>query len=150
MNDYGIKIKRRTYDGPDLIRREHSGVVEKKGLWEVHHDPYDISRIWVRNHHGEGEWLEATWKHLRHAPVPFGELAWEHAAQGLPEGTETEIADAAAALLTRAHAGPQDARAKPRKRTRREKRVAARAMATPPVLTAPPAPDPASEPDLDR
>ncbi|GAA3509878.1 hypothetical protein FHR32_001987 [Streptosporangium album] len=145
VNDYGIKIKRRTYDGPGLIRRQHSGVTAKKGLWEVHHDPYDISRIWVRNHHGNGEWLEATWKHLRHTPVPFGELAWDHAARELPEGTEAEIADAGAALLTRAHAGPEDAEnggAKPKKRTRREKRVAARAKTAQPVPTPPPAPEP--------
>ncbi|MFJ2791006.1 TnsA-like heteromeric transposase endonuclease subunit [Streptomyces sp. NPDC087290] len=155
VNDYGIRIKRRTYDGPGLIRRRHSGVAEKKGLWEIHHDPYDISRIWVRNHHGDGEWIEATWKHLRHTPVPFGELAWDHAAQGLPEGTEEEIAEAAAALLTRAHAGPdgQDGEARPKKRTRRDKRVAARTKAAPPVVTPPPsAPHtaPAPEPDPPR
>lgn len=150
VNDYGIRIKRRTYDAPGLIRRQHSGVAEKKGLWEVHHDPYDISRIWVRNHHGEGEWIEATWKHLRHTPVPFGELAWDHAAQGLPEGTEDEIAQAAAALLTRAHAGPQQGgTGKPKKRTRREKQVAARTKAASPAPTPPPAaePDPNPEPE---
>lgn len=90
VNDYGIRSRRRTYDAPDLIRRQHSGVAEKKGLREVHHDPYDMSRIWVRNHHGEGEWIEATWKHLRHTPVPFGGPARDHAAQGLPEGTVAE------------------------------------------------------------
>ncbi|MEV6480021.1 TnsA-like heteromeric transposase endonuclease subunit [Streptomyces sp. NPDC051576] len=142
VNDYGIRIKRRTYDGPGLIRRQHSGVTEKKGLWEVHHDPYDISRIWVRNHHGDGEWTEATWKHLRHTPVPFGELAWDHAARGLPAGTEAEIADAAAALLTRAHAGPDNAETKPKKRTRRDRQVAARTKAAPPVPTPPPAAGP--------
>ncbi|RSN59628.1 integrase [Streptomyces sp. WAC 04229] len=147
VNDYGIRIKRRTYDGPGLIRRQHSGVTEKKGLWEIHHDPYDISRIWVRNHHGQGEWIEATWKHLRHAPVPFGELAWDHAARGLPEGTEAEIAEAAAALLTRAHAGPQDTKAKPKKRTRRDKSVAARTKATSPVPLPPPVPHPSPEPE---
>ncbi|MET9906126.1 TnsA-like heteromeric transposase endonuclease subunit [Streptomyces sp. NPDC006476] len=148
VNDYGISIKRRIYDGPGLIRRQHSGITEKKGLWEVHHDPYDISRVWVRNHHGDGAWIEATWRHLRHAPVPFGELAWDHAAQGLPEGTEAEIAEAAAALLTRAHAGPQDTEAKPKKRTHRDKRVAARTKAAPPVPTPPPAssPTPKAEP----
>ncbi|OEV06080.1 integrase [Streptomyces oceani] len=144
VNDYGIRIKRRTYDAPGLIRRQHSGVVEKKGLWEVHHDPHDISRIWVRNHHGEGEWIEAAWKHLCHTPVPFGELAWDHAAQGLPKGTEAEIAEAAAALLTRAHAGPAQAGAgKPKKRTRRERQVAARTKATPPI----PTPAPVTEPN---
>ena len=108
VNDYGIKIKRRTYDSPGLagLRRQHSGVREKKGLWEVHHDPYDVSRIWVRNHHAGSGWIEATWKHLNRVPVPFGDLAWDHAAQGLPEATEAEIADAVAALLAKAHAGP--------------------------------------------
>lgn len=142
VNDYGIKIKRRTYDGPGLIRRQHSGIREKKGLWEVHYDPYDISRVWIRNHHGHGEWIEAAWKHLRHAPVPFGELAWDHAARGLPEGTETEIADAVAALLTRAHAGPEPSMRK--KRSPRDKRVAARTRAaapsTPAVSLSEPAP----------
>ncbi|MFJ1834462.1 TnsA-like heteromeric transposase endonuclease subunit [Streptomyces sp. NPDC088175] len=147
VNDYGIKIKRRTYDGPGLIRRQHSGVTEKKGLWEIHHDPYDISRIWVRNHHGDGEWIEATWKHLRRTPVPFGELAWDHAARGLPKGTEAEIAQAAAALLTRAHAGPQDAQAKLKKRTRRDKQVVARTKAAPPVPIPPRAPRTAPEPE---
>jgi hypothetical protein len=90
VNDYGIKIKRRTYDSPDLagLRRQHSGIREKKGLWEVHHDPYDIARIWVRNHRAGSGWIEATWKHLHRVPVPFGELAWDHAAQGLPEATK--------------------------------------------------------------
>ncbi|CAL9633132.1 hypothetical protein SUDANB43_06109 [Streptomyces sp. enrichment culture] len=147
VNDYGIRIKRRTYDGAGLIRRQHSGVTEKKGLWEVHHDPYDISRIWVRNHHGQGEWIKATWKHLRHTPVPFGELAWDHAARSLPKGTEAEIAEAAAALLTRAHAGPQQTGAKPQKRTRRDQRVVARTKATPPVPTPMPAPHSAPDPE---
>jgi hypothetical protein len=49
VNDYSIKIKRRSYDGPGLIRRQRSGVTAKKGLWEVHPNPYDISRIWIRN-----------------------------------------------------------------------------------------------------
>ncbi len=140
VNDYGIKIKRRTYDSPALtgLRRQHSGVKEKKGLWEVHHDPYDISRIWVRDHHTGSGWIEATWKHLNRVPVPFGELAWDHAAQGLPEATETEIADAVAALLAKAHAGSGQP-AKP-KRAARDKRVVARTRATGPTTPAPVAP----------
>ena len=78
----------------------------RRGLWEVRYDPYDISRIWVRNHHDQG-WLEATWTHLRTAPAPFGELAWAHAreilaARGSDPVTEAEIAAAAADLLDRA------------------------------------------------
>ncbi|WP_030061848.1 MULTISPECIES: Mu transposase C-terminal domain-containing protein [Streptomyces] len=141
VNDYGIRIKYRTYDSPELtrMRRQHSGVAAKKGLWEVHHDPYDVSRIWVRDHHAGTGWVEATWKHLNRVPVPFGELAWDHARQGLPEATETEIADAVAALLARAHAGP--GQPAPPKRTARDRRVAARTRATGPS-TPRPRPDP--------
>ncbi|MFI1483439.1 Mu transposase C-terminal domain-containing protein [Streptomyces sp. NPDC020747] len=147
VNDYGIKIKRRTYDSPALagLRRQHSGVREKKGLWEVHHDPYDVARIWVCNHLAGTSWIEATWKHLHRVPVPFGDLAWDHAAQGLPEATEAEIADAVAALLARAHAGP-DRPAKP-KRAARDKRVTARTRASGPSTPAHTAPPAAVGPD---
>jgi hypothetical protein len=149
VNDYGIKIKRRTYDNPELtpFRRQHSGVTAKKGLWEVHHDPYDVSRIWVRNHHADGKWIQATWKHLRRVPVPFGELAWDHASQGLPKATAAEIADAVSALLAKAHAGPeQPAKSK---RTARDRRVAARTRAAGPSTSIPqPKPAPPDEPEI--
>ncbi|WP_238013780.1 Mu transposase C-terminal domain-containing protein [Dactylosporangium sp. AC04546] len=56
INSYGIKINHRVYDSAELNpwRRQSSGVVAKKNLWEVHHDPYDVSQIWVRNHHQGG------------------------------------------------------------------------------------------------
>ena len=96
-------------------------------MWEVHHDPYDVSRVWVRDHHTGSGWIEATWRHLHRVPVPFGELAWDHAAQGLPDATEAEIADAVAALMAKAHAGPSPAE-KP-KRAARDRRVSARTRA---------------------
>lgn len=115
INSYGIRLGRRTYDGAALnpYRRQSSGVTDKRGLWEVHHDPYDISRVWVRNHHDSG-WLQATWTHLRTGPVPFAETTWTHtrallAARGNDPATEAEIAAAAAALLDRAEAGPTTA-----------------------------------------
>ncbi|MCX4849388.1 Mu transposase C-terminal domain-containing protein [Streptomyces sp. NBC_00893] len=51
VNSYGIRINNRTYDAPELgpMRRRDSGVAAKRGLWEVHRDPYDVSRVWVRN-----------------------------------------------------------------------------------------------------
>ncbi len=108
INSYGIKIARRTYDSAALnpYRRQSSGVAARRGLWEIRYDPYDISRIWVRNHHDQG-FLEATWTHLRTAPAPFGELTWAHAreilaARGSDPVTEAEIAAAAADLLDRA------------------------------------------------
>ncbi len=52
------------------MRRRDSGITAKRGLWEVHRDPYDVSRVWVRNHRGDGEWIQATWKYLNRTPVP--------------------------------------------------------------------------------
>jgi hypothetical protein len=56
VNAYGIKISRRVYDRAELnpFRMQHSGVTARKGLWEVHYDPYDISRVWVRDHWNGG------------------------------------------------------------------------------------------------
>lgn len=131
INAYGIRIKHRTYDDGELnpMRRQHSGVMEKKGLWEIHHDPYDISRIWVRDRRRE-RWITVFWKHLHRVGVPFGEMAWDHACEQVPGGTEEQIADATAALLRRAHDGPSPEKDRPAKRSRRDRRVAARTRAT--------------------
>ena len=77
---------------------------------------------------GPGGWITVFWKHLDRAPVPFGELAWDHARRSLGrDATEEQIADAVAALLRRANAGPQD-QEKP-KMSKRDRRVAARTRA---------------------
>ena len=57
INAYGIKIDHRVYDGADLspLRGQRSGVKARKDLWEIHRDPYDVSRIWVRDHHAPRE-----------------------------------------------------------------------------------------------
>lgn len=133
INAYGIRIQHRTYDSRELnpLRRQHSGVKEKKGLWEIHHDPYDISRIWVRDRRdGTDRWITVFWKHLHRVGVPFGEMAWDHARAQVPGGTEEQIADAAAALLSRAYDGPDEKKARPTKRSWRDRRVAARTRAT--------------------
>jgi putative transposase len=146
INSYGVKIGLRTYDSGELnpYRRQHSGIEAKHGRWEVRYDPYDISRVWIRNHH-HGGWLSATWKHLRTAPAPFGEQAWNHArqllaARGSDPATEAEIAAAAADLLDRAGQGPgrgPDGPASPRQdqpagrtRSARSRRVRGRTAAT--------------------
>ncbi|MEU5305051.1 integrase [Streptomyces noursei] len=128
INSYGIRIKHRTYDDGELgpLRRQHSGVREKKGLWEIHHEPYDISRIWVRDRQ-RNRWITVFWKHLHRVGVPFRELAWDHAREQVPGGTEEQIADAAAALLRRAYEGPALKQGPSAKRSRR---VAARTRAT--------------------
>jgi transposase InsO family protein len=150
INAYGIKINHRTYDCPALnpYRRQPSGVVGKEGRWEVHHDPYDVSRIWVRNHR-DGGWMTVPWTHLRRAgATPFGEAAWTHARELLAERggdptAEAEIAGAVADLLDRAAAGPDPA-GRPGTSTglakdRKTRRVAARTRSTnSPAWPAPP------------
>ena len=142
VNAYGIKISHRTYDAAELnpIRQQKSGVTARKGLWEVHHDPYDVSRVFVR---GPGGWITCPWKYLEKVPVPFGELAWDHvsgqlAGQGRGGMGELERAQAVDDLLRRAYHGPPDEPAAdaantPRSRRRlsaRDRRVAARTRAT--------------------
>jgi hypothetical protein len=149
VNAYGIKISRRVYDGKELnpLRMQHSGVTARKGLHEVHYDPYDISRIWVRDHRNGG-WITVFWTQLHRVASPFGELAWDHARKLMPAATEAELADAVEDLLTRAGQGPGDVpAAAPAKR---ERRVAARTRAVGPSMPAGPEPEdePASgEPD---
>jgi transposase InsO family protein len=151
VNAYGIKLSRRSYDSQELnpLRLQPSGVREKKNLWEVRHDPYDVSRVHLR---GPDGWITVFWKHLDRAPVPFGELAWDHARRSLGrDATEEQIADAVAALLRRANAGPQD-QEKP-KVSKRDRRVAARTRAASapggkhdqPESSGPTQPDPAAE-----
>ncbi len=135
VNAYGIRISRRTYDCLELnpFRRQRSGVEARKNLWEIHYDPYDVSRIWLRNHWDGGGWITIGWTHLRSAPMPFGEMAWDHARQQLPgqgrDSTEEEIAEAVAALLRKASVGPQVAK-DGRRASRRDQRVTARTKAT--------------------
>jgi hypothetical protein len=138
INAYGVKISHRVYDDEalDPFRRQRSGVKAKRDLWEIHRDPYDVSRIWVRNH-WHGGWITVFWKHLSSSPTPFGELAWDHARHQLAaEGkspTEQEIAQAADSLLQRAHQGPEEKKQPGRrspKPSARDRRVAAQTKAT--------------------
>ncbi len=154
INSYGIKINNRVYDDKALnpYRRQHSGVAVRKGLWEVHYDPYDVSRVWVRNHH-DGGWLSVAWTHLRSAPVPFGEMAWDHARKLLADrggdpATEAEIAQAAAKLLDRAERGPAGGD----RQSIKDRKVAGRTRATAGPAgprPAPPPSEPGDEPDYD-
>jgi transposase InsO family protein len=143
INKYGIRRGKRTYDCRALnpYRRQHSGIERKKGLWEVHCDPYDITRLWVRNHH-DGGWITVPWKHLNSAPAPFGELAWKHAREilarrGQDQATEAEIAQAASDLLDKAGRGPGTGDPS---LTRRDRRVAGRTRATSAAIRPPPRP----------
>jgi hypothetical protein len=137
VNAYGVKISHRIYDSEELnpLRLQPSGVATRKNLREIRRDPYDVSRIFVR---GPDGWITCYWRHLDRMPVPFGDLAWDHARRHLVAdgraATEQQIADAVAALLTRAYQGPpEDAPAMPK----RDRRVAARTKAATPHAAAP-------------
>ncbi|MFI6779295.1 Mu transposase C-terminal domain-containing protein [Nocardia sp. NPDC050412] len=123
INDYGIRIDNRVYDSPELgrYRRQPSGLAVKRGLWEVHYDPYDLSRVFVRNHH-DGGWITVAWTHLPMVAAPFADFTWRHARRLVTESgrdvTETEIARALDDLLTRAEHGPDTTSHKVAARTR--------------------------------
>ena len=130
VNAYGIKLNRRSYDSEELnpLRLQPSGVREKKNLWEVRHDPYDVSRVHVR---GPDGWITVFWKHLDRAPVPFGELAWDHARRSLgPRGHR-----GADRRRGRGAAAPRQRRARSQEKpgmSKRDRRVAARTRAAAP------------------
>src|SRR5260370_11986626 len=135
VNAYGVKVSHRVYDSEELnpFRGQRSGVTAKQDLWEMHRDPCDGSRIWVRNH-WDGGWITVFWKHLSTAPAPFGELAWDHARRQLAAGggdpAEGEIAQAVGSLLQQAHQGPGKPGRPGRKPAPQDRPVAARTRAT--------------------
>ena len=135
INAYGVKISHRIYDSGELnpFRGQRSGVPAKRNLWEIHRDPYDVSRVWVRNH-WDGGWITVFWNHLSAAPAPFGELAWDHARRQLAAGGREpagqEIARAVDVLLQRACQGPGEPESPARKPSAKDRRVAARTRAT--------------------
>ena len=149
INAYGVKISHRVYDSQELnpFRGQRSGVTARQNLWEIHRDPYDVSRIWVRNH-WDGGWITVFWKHLSTAPAPFGELAWDHARRQLAAGggdpAEEEIARAVGSLLQRAHQGPGKPGRPGRKPAAKDRKVAARTRAT--AQPAWPRPEPPAAP----
>ncbi|MEU7640796.1 transposase [Streptomyces sp. NPDC039016] len=77
ITDAGIRFDYRTYDDACLNghRGQDSGVRSKKGLWEVHYNPYDPVRIWVRLPEG---FRELPWIHATSVSLPFTHHVWEH------------------------------------------------------------------------
>lgn len=141
----GVKIDHRVYQSDELnpLRGELSGVPGKGKRWRVHYDPYDISRVWVRNHHGAG-YLQAYWTQLHTMPEPFGAAIWDYARQleserGQRGDSQENIKAAVDDLLQRASTDPP----KPsRRRTaKQDRRIVARTRAAaqqPPTITAGP------------
>ncbi|MFD4613110.1 Mu transposase C-terminal domain-containing protein [Streptomyces sp. NPDC058440] len=150
VNDYGIKIDYRIYDCPELnpLRRQPSGAKTRQDLWEVHHDPYDVSRIWVRRSDTR-QWIEAPWTHMPMVRAPFADFTWRHARQLLADQggdstSETAIAQVLASLLRRSGAPPTGS-AHVLARTR-----AGVEAPTRPALPPPPAPADETEPEDDE
>jgi len=153
IGDGGVQIGYRTYNCGELgpYRRTASGVTGKGTRWEIHSDPYDVSRIWVRNHHAkEGGWITVPWTHHSMVAQPFADFTWRHArkiaaGRGLDDTNETAVAAVLGALLQRAGAGPESRRALARQRAM---------TALPPALPAADAPgsgyDDGPDDDLDE
>lgn len=106
ITDAGIRFDYRTYDGSCLNghRGQDSGVRAQKGLWEVHYNPYDPVRIWVRLPEG---FREVAWIHTTSVALPFTHHVWEHIYKvvertGSREEHEAELALALDAFLRRA------------------------------------------------
>ena len=80
ISDTGVQIDYRTYNSPELrpLVGQSSGVASKNGRWEVHYDPYDVSRVWVRNHRGRG-WFTVAWTHHSIVRQPFADFTWRAA-----------------------------------------------------------------------
>lgn len=136
ITDHGIRFDYRTYDGPCLngFRGEDSGMAAKDGQWEVHHNPYDPTRIWVRLPDG---FTEVPWIHAGEVSLPFTRYTWQHIRRVVErtstyEEHEKELARALDDLLRRV--ARRDGSA-----SRREKRVVATTRATQPLAAVPPA-----------
>lgn len=126
ITDAGIQIDYRTYNCPELrpYARKNSGVASRGGRWEVHFDPYDVSRIWVRDHH-HGGWITVPWTHQSVVGQPFADFTWRAsrkiaAQRGVDDTNEMAVAVILAALLLRAEQGPTAGRVLARTLSARE------------------------------
>jgi hypothetical protein len=90
INEYGIRVNHRTYDCTELNahRRQHSGHTDRRGLWEVHHDPYDCDQVWLRVR-ATGEWITVPWTHRGTLTAPFAEFSCRPRAGSFSGAAET-------------------------------------------------------------
>ncbi|MFG2304538.1 Mu transposase C-terminal domain-containing protein [Actinacidiphila glaucinigra] len=128
ITDHGIRFDHRTYDGAALndYRGQRSPHPGQDGKWEVHHNPYDPARIWVRLPDG---FVDVAWIHATQVTLPFTDFTWNHirktvARTGDRDEHEVALARALDALLRRASAGQGSSR---------ERTLAARAAAAVPL-----------------
>jgi Mu transposase, C-terminal len=142
----GIRLGYLTYDSDVLnpLRGQSSGIAARSGRWEVHYDPYDLSRVWLRG--TAGQWLSVPWIHAGRDTVPFADFTLRHVRRLLAErgadGGQQEIARALDELLTRTGNGPT-----PIPRTSRRVAARTRAATATPLRTVNPPTD--GEPDSD-
>jgi hypothetical protein len=134
INEEGVTFNNRVYDTAELnpYRRTGSGITAQNGRWELHHDPYDVSQIWIRNHHAGG-WITATWVHRDLVRQPFSAAIHDHvrarsAAAGEPV-RDDYIARRVAEMLAPERTGGSLV----------DKRMVAREKNNPSRLTVPPA-----------
>ncbi|MDH6112314.1 transposase InsO family protein [Kitasatospora sp. MAP12-15] len=142
VNEYGVRIDHRTYNCAELnpLRRRHSGIDSKGGLWEVHYDPYDLSQVWLRDARTE-RWITVPWTHRHLLAVPFADFTWRRAREllalkGMNDTDQAAVAAAVQQLLTRAEKGP-------------DRKVAARTKAVSPSRPTQTIPSPSDSSDDD-
>lgn len=106
ITDAGIRFDYRTYDDAYLNghRGQGSGAAAHKGLWEVHYNPYDPVRVWVRLPDG---FREVPWIHATSVSLPFTHHVWEHICEvvertGSRGEHEAELAQALDRFLRKA------------------------------------------------
>lgn len=122
----GIRLGYLTYDSDALnpLRGQSSGHAARPGRWEVHYDPYDLSRVWLRG--SDEQWVNVPWIHARHGTAPFADFTLRHVRRQLTERGDDDsqhtIAQALDDLLTRAGNGPTSI-------PRTSRRIAARTRA---------------------
>lgn len=124
----GIQLGYLTYDSDALnpLRGQSSGIAARSGRWEVHFDPYDLSRVWLRG--GDEQWVSVAWIHAQRGTAPFADFTLRHVRRQLAERGDDDddgqhtIAQALDDLLTRAGNGPTSI-------PRTSRRVAARTRA---------------------
>ncbi|WP_405773674.1 transposase [Streptomyces sp. NBC_00859] len=126
ITDNGIRFDYRTYDGACLngYRGEDSGVTARQGRWEVHHNPYDPARIWVRLADG---FVEVPWIHATRVSLPFTHHVWEHICAVVERTASRDEHEAQLALALDDFL--KRASKKETKLSRRERRVVAKSHA---------------------
>lgn len=146
----GIQIDYRFYNDQVLgpLRHRSSGDARHDGRWEVHYDPYDLSRVWLRDTRPASGWITVPWTQLAVVQAPFADFTWRHArrvaaGRGMDDTNEVAVALVLARLLSQAGQGP-DAERRALARARANAELAERRYpalpAAPPRPARPPVP----------